>query len=85
MGRFNRVEYFEHAWKEGSVAAYHIAFYYVLVGENDRAFEWLEKGIDERTPWVVGFATNPFLDPIRPDPRYGALLRRVALDSFVPH
>ena len=50
MGRFNRVEYFEHAWKEGSVAAYQIAFYYVLVGENDRAFEWLEKGIDERTP-----------------------------------
>jgi tetratricopeptide (TPR) repeat protein len=80
-----RVEYFEHAWKEGSVAAYQVAFYYTLVGENDRAFEWLEKGIDERTPWVVGFATNPFVDPIRQDPRYGVLLRRLALDSFVLH
>ncbi len=51
----------------------------IALGENDRAFEWLEKAFDERA-WQLGFLkVEPIFDPLRKDPRFTDLMRRANL------
>jgi hypothetical protein len=49
------------------------------IGDRDRAFEWLEKALEERDPMMVYLRVHPRLDPLRGDPRFDALVRRVGL------
>ena len=53
---------------------------YNLLGEKDKAFEWLEKAYDERglPPNFVKY--GQWFDSIRSDPRYKALLMRMNLE-----
>ena len=48
-----------------------------LVGDTEIAFEWLEKAFAERSPDLIELNADPVFDPLRPDPRFGDLLRRV--------
>lgn len=63
----------------GSVAAI-----YAALGEKDQAFEWLEKAYQDRSILSVGpFAylkLHPAFDPLRSDPRFADLLRRMNLE-----
>jgi TolB-like protein/Flp pilus assembly protein TadD len=55
------------------------AMIYIALGEDDQAFEWLEKAYDERA-WQLGFLkVEPVFDPLRGDPRFDDLMRRVNL------
>jgi hypothetical protein len=45
----------------------------------DQAFAWFEKAYDERSSYLINLAAEPSLDPIRSDPRYTELVRRVGL------
>ena len=54
-----------------------IAFVYAGLGEKDRAFEWLEKGFEGRGFWLTTLQVNPLFDPLRSDPRFQDLLRRM--------
>lgn len=52
---------------------------YIGLGEKDRAFEWLERAYEERI-WLLGvLAVDPMFDPLRSDPRYTDLIRRMNL------
>ena len=53
------------------------AIIYVGLGEKDKAFEWLEKGLDDRS--IYDSNAYPMLDPLRSDPRFADLLRRMNL------
>lgn len=56
---------------------------YIGLGENDRAFEWLERAYEERI-WHLGvLAADPMFDPLRPDPRYTDLIQRMNLTAAV--
>jgi TolB-like protein/Flp pilus assembly protein TadD len=55
-----------------------VAVCYVLLGDKDRAFAWLDKGYDQRVN-LDFFKVNPTWDSIRSDPRYADLLRRMGL------
>ncbi len=50
------------------------------LGELDEAFTWMERGIDEFDPVMTPIKSYPFLDPLRCDPRFGALLRKMNLE-----
>ena len=63
--------------KRTYVPPYNVAEAYVGLGDRDRAFEWLAKAFDERSPDLVGLKTEPRLDPIRSDPRFERLVSRV--------
>ncbi len=56
-----------------------IAMIHVALGEHDRAFEWLDRAFAERDSALVWLRGNPRLDPIRDDPRFADLARRVGL------
>jgi TolB-like protein len=54
-----------------------IAYAYAMIGETDEAFAWLERGYHERDPLMVDLKAIPILDPLRSDPRFNDLLRRI--------
>jgi hypothetical protein len=54
-----------------------MALIYTGLGEKDKAFEWLEKAFEEHA--VGDIKAWPPFDPLRPDPRFADLLRRMNL------
>jgi eukaryotic-like serine/threonine-protein kinase len=51
----------------------------VALNEFDRAFEWLDKLCAQRFALLTYIKGYPALDPLRSDPRYAELLRRIGL------
>ncbi len=60
-----------------------MAFTYVYIGlkNKDQAFVWLEKSYEERSNPIAFLKVNPTDDPLRSDPRFADLLRRVGLEG----
>ncbi|MFN2421782.1 MAG: adenylate/guanylate cyclase domain-containing protein [Gemmatimonadota bacterium] len=54
---------------------------YTGLGDFDRAFSWLERGYRERALFPANLQADPRLDPLRRDPRFGDLLRRMGLEA----
>jgi tetratricopeptide (TPR) repeat protein len=54
-----------------------IAVVYAALGETDQAMNWLEKGYEER--FNPGVLLRPGFDPLRSDPRFEDLVRRIGL------
>ncbi len=62
--------------REGYVPATNQARIYAELGDHDKAFEWLERAYEERSVALV-FVDSPIWDPLRSDPRFDDLLRRI--------
>jgi len=56
-----------------------IAAVYCALGDKGRALEWLEKAIEQHDASVSDLPSSPSLDPLRDDPRFQNLLRRIGL------
>ena len=54
-----------------------VAYVYAALGEADIAFEWLEKACEDRDAAVAWIRVSASLDPIRSDPRFDDLVRRI--------
>jgi eukaryotic-like serine/threonine-protein kinase len=52
---------------------------YAQLGDKERAFEWLEKAYADRDSELVELRVEPGYDPLRSDPRFADLLRRIGL------
>jgi TolB-like protein/Flp pilus assembly protein TadD len=63
------------------VLPYGFALIHVGLGEHDEALEWLEKAYEERNSWMPFIGGEPRLDPLRADPRFQDLLRRMDLSN----
>jgi tetratricopeptide (TPR) repeat protein len=50
---------------------------HLALGDMDEAMVWLERAYDERDVSLVRAKVNPRLDPLRADPRFQDLLRRM--------
>jgi|RhiMethySRZTD1v2_1073278.scaffolds.fasta_scaffold00038_18 serine/threonine protein kinase/tetratricopeptide (TPR) repeat protein len=59
------------------VASRGIAEIHLGLGEVDDAFVWLERGFQQRNGWLIHIRDNPRYDPVRQDPRYLDLVRRM--------
>lgn len=57
----------------------YIALVYTGLGEKDKAFRCLENLYKKHYAGAIGELRNPFFDPLRSDPRYPDLLRRIGL------
>jgi serine/threonine-protein kinase len=67
------------ASKAGWVSPIAFAMTYTKLGDRDHAFEWLEKAFAERSPWLTYIRADPDFAPLRSDPRFAALERRIGL------
>ena len=67
------------------VSACDLAAAYAALNEIDVAFDWLEKAYDERSPRMIELGLDPVFDPLRSDPRFADLLRRVGLPALMSH
>ena len=57
----------------GDSGAFHYAEIYSQWGKTAQALEWLDTAMRMRNPWLEEVKTNPFLDPLRKDPRFQAI------------
>ncbi len=65
--------------QDTGVGRYEIALVYAGLGEKDEAFAWLEKSFAVRDKGLTYLKIDPCLDPLRSDPRFQDLVRRVGL------
>lgn len=54
---------------------------YARIGEIDRALEMLNRAFEKREHGMPQLKVNPVLDPLRSDPRFIELLKRMKLDN----
>jgi TolB-like protein/Tfp pilus assembly protein PilF len=66
---------------ESYVPSSSFAWIHLGLGEFDSAFAWMDRAVDERDPMMVPIKSYPFFDPIRADPRFLALLRKMNLEA----
>ena len=72
----------ERQSKQTATSPYNLATIYAGLGENDKAFEFLEKAYSEKSLDISWFLQSDFLlDRLRPDPRFQSLLLRMGLKS----
>ena len=84
-GAWRRAAEFEAA-KHGddTGAANDIAWGALYAGDTARALGWLERACDDRDPNLPYISCLPLFDPLRSEPRFQALLRRMNLPVAAP-
>lgn len=61
------------------VTPYAVALVHAALHEPDEAFRWLDRAVADRSHWLVWLERDTRWAPIRDDPRFAALVRRVGL------
>ena len=67
----------EAATQDAFGLAHVIAFQSAMIGETEEAMTWLERAYEKRDPGLLTAKIDPRLDPLRSDPRFQDLLRRI--------
>jgi serine/threonine-protein kinase len=63
------------------VASDIVASIYVALNDREHAFEYLQKGYEERAGWMIWLGVDPIWNPLRTDPRFSALLKKMGLKN----
>ena len=70
----------EQRARVGYVSPYHFAYVYTGLGDTDRAMDWLERAVAERTGPAYSIRGSFLLTPLHAHPRFRALLRLMKLE-----
>jgi len=65
--------------KQHYFSPFMIALLYTALDKKDEAFDWLNKGYDERDPQLIWVHLDPQLDSLHSDPRFKELLQRMGI------
>jgi TolB-like protein/Tfp pilus assembly protein PilF len=60
---------------------YEVGESYIRLGNSDRAFSWLGRGVEAGCFWADSLPVDPLLDAIRSDPRFPDLLKMAHLGN----
>lgn len=74
------VQLLKSSIEPGRMGSFYVARAFAFMDQRDEAFYWLEKAYSERFR-IVSVKYSPFLAPIRNDPRYVALLKKMNLPT----
>jgi serine/threonine protein kinase/tetratricopeptide (TPR) repeat protein len=69
----------EEARAAGYVSPVAFAILHIGLGNLQEALDWSERAYDERRGWVAYVNVNPMFDPLRAEPRFAALVRKMRL------
>ena len=75
------IEELKEQSKREYVWPYNIAIIHVGLGEKDQALEWLAKACEDRGDDLIYLKVEQTFDPLRSDPRFEALLKRIGLEK----
>ena len=73
------VEQLKSAAETDDDALIRIAQAFVGIDDKERAFEWLERAYQRRTTYIRNLKSDFIYAPLRSDPRFKDLLRRIGL------
>jgi serine/threonine protein kinase/tetratricopeptide (TPR) repeat protein len=59
------------------VSYYQVAIVYVYLKENAKAIDALERAFADREGWLIWLGVEPALDPLRDEPRFHELLKKI--------
>jgi serine/threonine protein kinase/TolB-like protein/Tfp pilus assembly protein PilF len=65
--------------KHAKDMAYQVGDVYAWLGDNDKAFEWLDRAYEQRDSGLNGVQYDPLLAHLHEDPRYQGLLHKLQL------
>jgi hypothetical protein len=65
--------------KQRYISPYLFAVVYAGLGDKDQTFAWLDKTLQERSVFLIWLKVEPQFDPLRDDPRFQDLLKRIGL------
>jgi hypothetical protein len=65
--------------KEQYVSPFYVALVLTGLRESEKALDWLDKGYQDRSNPLIFLKVDPELDPLRSDPRFQDLQRRIGL------
>jgi TolB-like protein/DNA-binding winged helix-turn-helix (wHTH) protein len=63
----------------GLTRPYDVAYDAALLGDHEVALAWLEKSYQNRDYWLLFMNVEPEMDPLRSDPRFQAIVRRLGV------
>jgi serine/threonine protein kinase/Tfp pilus assembly protein PilF len=67
--------------KKMYISPFGIAVIYLGLGQNEQAFEWLEKAYEEKDHWMAALKVYSMFDSVRSDPRFTSLLKKMGLEK----
>jgi serine/threonine protein kinase/Flp pilus assembly protein TadD len=73
------VRKFDELGKRQYMERFGVATIYAALGEKDKAFAELERSFAARDWGIARLSVDPFIDPLRDDPRFKDLVRRMRL------
>ena len=73
----------QEASKHHYVSAFDMASVFAGVGDSDTAFHWLEKAFADRESQMAFLNITRRMDPLRSDPRFASLTKRMGLSPTV--
>ena len=83
LGKKNEVmrllSFLEQPQPDGAELWVFIGAIYAQLGQKDKAFSWLNQAYQNRDFFISFLKTEPTMDPLRSDPRFTELLRRLRL------
>ena len=71
------IEQIKTAEADANPPSFDLARMYATIGDKNKALEYLEKAYQERSYLIAMLQIEPQLDPLRDDPRYADLVRRI--------
>ena len=66
----------------GAVAGWDLGEVYAALDDKDEAFRWMEAGVREHNSFIPWMRANPCYAPLRSDPRFEELVRRMKLPEL---
>jgi len=67
--------------RDGEFANVYYARIYAQLGDKNRAFAALDRAWEVRDSSLLNLKVDPYLDPLRNDPRYASLVKRLGLPA----
>ena len=64
---------------QGYISPVAFAILHIGLGNSAAALDWAERALDERRGWLAYVNVNPMFDPLRTEPRFSALVRKMRL------
>lgn len=68
--------------RQTGVSPFFIALVYAGLGDVENGTQWLQRSVDERAGSARYLIIEQRLEPLRKDPRYGALMQRTGLAKY---